>query len=176
MTKTIEDLQQQIDNETQRMAANTQAKRDEHQRKLATAKEAVDTEEAKLKEIAAEIRTLVDDLASVKKEGEAKDAELEQLRQKITHCQNMIARCNDLEKNRYVAYGNGISLVLQKINQMKWHGQKPLGPLGEYLKVKDSKKWAPLLRRQLGRLLTAFAVTDPRDQRMLKGILSETKK
>ncbi|KAK1222346.1 Structural maintenance of chromosomes protein 6 [Marasmius sp. AFHP31] len=175
VTKTIKDLQQQIDTETQRMAANTQAKRDEHQRKLAAAKEAAETEEAKLAELAATIRSLGEEVDAVKKEGEAKGAELNALRQRITDCQNMIARCNDLEKNRYVAYGNGIGFIVQRISQMKWHGQTPLGPLGEYMKVKDSKKWAPLLRRQLGRLLTAFAVTDSRDLRTLKGLLNETK-
>ncbi|KAL0575298.1 Structural maintenance of chromosomes protein 6 [Marasmius crinis-equi] len=175
LKQSIDGLQQQIDQETQRMAANTQAKRDERQRKLTAANANVEKAEREHGEIASIIRALEEEAAEVQKEGTAKEEEAKALKAKIQNCSGMIQRCNEMEKNRYVAYGSGIGFVVQKINQMNWHGAKPLGPLGEHVKVKDVKKWAPLLRNQLGRYLTAFAVTDSRDHKALKALLNETR-
>jgi hypothetical protein len=88
----------------------------------------------------------------------------------------MIQKAKEHEQNNFAPYGKDIKRVLTQIERMKWHGQKPVGPLGVYVKVKDPQKWAPLLRSQLGGYMTAFACTDARDRPQLKRLLHDSGK
>ncbi|KAG7088218.1 hypothetical protein E1B28_012235 [Marasmius oreades] len=174
--ESIAEMQQQIDQELQRLASNTHAKRDEYQRRLTAAKAAVTVDEEKRKEMEDIIIPSLDaEVRQWQAEGQATTAQIEALKNRISECEGMIQRCDEMENNRYLAYGNHISSVLQRIAKTRWRGDRPLGPLGEYVKVKEGKKWAPLLRHQLGRQLTAFAVTDAQDQKTLRTILNESK-
>ncbi|KAF9257497.1 P-loop containing nucleoside triphosphate hydrolase protein [Marasmius fiardii PR-910] len=175
LNMSITEMQQAIDQELQRMASNTQAKRDEYQRKLMVAKAAVAEDEEKRKEMEDIIRGLEGEVKQYQMEGQSTTTQLDTLRKRIEECQGMIQRCSQMESNRYVAYGNNISAVLQKIANTRWRGDRPLGPLGEFVKVKDGKKWSRLLRQQLGRYLTAFAVTNAQDQKALRAMLNESR-
>jgi hypothetical protein len=95
---------------------------------------------------------------------------------RIMECEQMIERCVQQEKNSLAAYGRDIKGVLERIEKMRWLGDLPLGPLGVNVKVKEPEKWAELLRGQLGKYLTAFAITDARDRPQLKKVLEQSGK
>jgi structural maintenance of chromosomes protein 6 len=69
-------------------------------------------------------------------------------------------------------YGEQMPEILRAIDNAQWRGQKPLGPLGLYVKLKD-KKWADVLRVGIGNALGNFAVTDHADRNQLKKILDQ---
>jgi len=95
---------------------------------------------------------------------------------RIQELNDMMKQCGQQQQNTWTPYGRDIQKVLDQIQHMKWYGEKPLGPLGHYVKVKDPQSWAELLRSQLSHLLTAFAVTDTRDRPQLKGLLNKYQK
>ncbi|KAI3616349.1 structural maintenance of chromosomes protein 6 [Moniliophthora roreri] len=167
----IEGFEREIAEEKKRLASDTQAKRDEYECKLQSAREAVDKLIEDRKKAAEVIRTLEAESEAIKITGEAKAQELRTLQSQIERCQDMINRCQRAQQDRFSAYGNNIPAVLQRIKTMRWQGDRPLGPLGLHVKCRDPQKWAPLLRNQLGRLLTAFAITDARDHLQLKKVL-----
>lgn len=69
-------------------------------------------------------------------------------------------------------YGNWVEKVLKIIQNTRWAGEKPLGPLGLHLKLKD-KKWARVMRLGIGNLMGSFAVTSYQDRLTLKKILDD---
>ncbi|KAF9018540.1 P-loop containing nucleoside triphosphate hydrolase protein [Hymenopellis radicata] len=171
---TIADIQRQIDFENRRLASDTQAKRDESRRQVDEANERLKAAKDSLPEILQKMREADAKVQEVKQTGEAKEAELKTARESVQHDQHMIRQANDQESDRYVAYGRNMPQLLERIKRQKWYGEMPLGPLGVHVKCKDPEQWGELLRKQLGNMLTAFSVTDPRDNRILKDMLKSS--
>lgn len=175
-TKQIADLDAQITAENLRMAAHSQAKHEETQARLESARTALSTAEAALLDIQTQVRDQHASNESFKTAGMAAERELAAVKGQIDDCQGMIGRSMDAQKNSLIPYGKGIREVLERIKAMRWSGDSPLGPLGMFVKAKDPKTWGELLRNQLGGYLTAFAVTDARDRVELKKLLERSGK
>lgn len=75
------------------------------------------------------------------------------------------------QKNALAPYGRDINKVLQEVARQNWHGDV-VGPLGKYVTVKDMK-WAPVLRTQIGGMMSSFALTDGRDRPQLSALLKK---
>ena len=175
LNKSIKDYEEKIAEEARRLEAHTQAKRDEINRRLDIAKEAVAEADRRFKDVIEQRRNKLLERDEVKSKGLAAEAKKQQHQERITECQTMINRCKEQEKNSLAPYGHDIKGVLHSISKIHWHGDTPVGPLGLYVKLKD-QKWGPLLRGQLGNLMTSFACTDARDRPQLKKILDQSKK
>ncbi|KAG8214643.1 P-loop containing nucleoside triphosphate hydrolase protein [Butyriboletus roseoflavus] len=173
LNRSIKDYDEKIAEETRRLEAHTQAKRDEINRRLDTAKEAVSEADRQNKDIIERKRNKLTERDEIKSKGQAAEVKLQQLQERIVECQTMINKCKEQEKNSLASYGYDIKGVLQSISKIKWHGDAPTGPFGLYVKLKD-QKWAPLLRAQLGNLMMSFACTDARDRLQLKKILDQS--
>jgi len=104
-----------------------------------------------------------------------RDADLKNLKEKAADLRHQLEQVEQAEKNRYAVYGPNMVHVLREIQQARWFGETPVGPLGVHIKVRDAQKWGELLSVQLGNLLTAFAVTHPRDRPALKQLLDKYK-
>jgi chromosome segregation ATPase len=162
--------------ETRRMEADTQAKREETSRKLEQARADVVQVDTHLKSILDQQRTMIDDIADHKKNATEAENAKSSAQRRIQEIGEMVKQCKQQQQNALQPYGLNIKEILEQIGRMKWHGDKPLGPLGKWVQVKDPRSWADLLRSQLGHLLTAFAVTDSRDRSQLKRLLDQHKK
>jgi chromosome segregation ATPase len=169
----IKDLENKIAAENERMAAHTQARHDEMQRRLAAAREALETAEANSQQL----RVAADDKAkeseAIKAQGVGLAEKIKELQGSIKNCEGMIDRARQAQNNSLVPYGKNIREVLQQIGQTRWQGDKPLGPLGMFVKAKDPKTWGHLLRSQLAGFLTAFAVTNDADRNTLRQLLAK---
>ncbi|KAJ7022440.1 P-loop containing nucleoside triphosphate hydrolase protein [Mycena alexandri] len=151
--KQIEDYKVAIETETKRLQKDTESEREESQRKVSAAR--------------AEVALAADALKDIRDKQAANDEEL-QLRQKVNDCESAINDCLRADENKYAAF-------VQRINQTQWHGQKPLGPFGAHVKIRDSCiQYTELLRNQLSSLLSSFAITDARDHQVLKKILADS--
>ncbi|KAJ3814073.1 P-loop containing nucleoside triphosphate hydrolase protein [Lentinula aff. lateritia] len=169
----IQDLERNIAAETQRSAKDTQEKRDEFTRRMDEARATVAEQERIIQQLSAAKLDILRRAQSAEQDGQAKQAELEQLKQNIGTVENSLRQLQRDQDNKYAAYGPGMAQVVARIQQTKWYGDEPLGPLGRYVKVKDPDAWADLLAQQLGGSLTSFAVTDPRDRDSLKRLLDQ---
>lgn len=102
----------------------------------------------------------------------------EQLKQRLDGHDRLVAntagRKQQLEGSRgggpLAPYGHRMEELLQIVNRTRWGGEKPIGPLGVGVKLKDMK-YQDVIHTQLGSLLSAFAVTTPGDARQLREII-----
>ncbi|KAJ7069570.1 P-loop containing nucleoside triphosphate hydrolase protein [Mycena amicta] len=169
----IKGYEDQIAKEMKRLEADTESERQQTQNKIVQARDEQKTAETELDVIRDEIIAMEAQLSQLRKDGDEADRRGNDLRQQILQCDNAIQNCERAERDRYAAYGNNIQQVIKKIAETKWHGQKPLGPLGVHVKLLKPE-YGSLLRQQLGSQLTSFAVTDARDFPILKRLLADT--
>jgi hypothetical protein len=175
--KQIEDYERKITEETRRMEIHTQAKREETMTKLLVAKAEVDNAQCRVKEIAEREATQKADNDRIKQEGKEIEAAGLQKEARIKEINDMIKKCKEQQNNAFAPYGHNIKELLDRIGRATWHGERPLGPLGLHVKIRQSEQWAcGVLRSLLAHLLTAFAITDSRDRQQLKRLLDQSRK
>ncbi|KAJ7021611.1 P-loop containing nucleoside triphosphate hydrolase protein [Mycena alexandri] len=173
--KQIEDYNVAIETETKRLQKDTESEREESQRKVSAARAEVALAADALKDIRDKQAASDEELRRHKDTGTVVENKQKELRQKVNDCESAINDCLRADENKYAAYGNRIEQVVQRINQTQWHGQKPLGPFGAHVKIRDSCiQYTELLRNQLSSLLSSFAITDARDHQVLKKILADS--
>jgi chromosome segregation ATPase len=175
LNSSIAGFQKRIKEEEDRLAVDTQVKREELNRKLEVARDAVAKADQANKDLLEAKRQKIAEQESVKQRGLAAEARKNGAQERIAAAQSMITQCKEKGQNALAPYGRDIKAVLGQIAQMRWHGESPIGPLGMCVKLKDAV-WADLMRIQLGSLMSAFAVTDARDRPQLKKLLDHYKK
>ncbi|KAG8689608.1 Structural maintenance of chromosomes protein 6 [Ceratobasidium sp. 423] len=127
-------------------------------------------EESNLSECQANIKNLSQLIQTKQSEKREISASRDKLRNDITAAQHNIQRLEDSQRNAINKFGSNLHRALTEINQHSWKGQKPVGPLGQFVELKDGR-WAELMRIYLGTLMASFAVTDARDREPLSRIL-----
>lgn len=172
----ISEIEQQIEKESCRMAQQSHGKHDETQRKIDNEKGISEHCDKRLAEIIIERRNTGLEADRIYAQGTEEQKRVQTIQDQIRHCEAMIKTAKEREHDALVPYGRNIKSILQKISSMRWFGEKPLGPLGQFVKAKDAVKWGDILRTQLSSLLCAFAVTDARDRVPLKKLFQETGK
>ncbi|OJA17188.1 hypothetical protein AZE42_00230 [Rhizopogon vesiculosus] len=173
LNRSIDDYTKHIAEEEDRLAADTQVKRDELNRKLDSARDAVAKADQTNKDFLEAKRQKLAEQENIKQRGVAAEARKNSAQERISAAQSMISQCKEKGQNALAPYGRNIKHVLDQIANMRWHGEPPIGPLGMYVKLKDGL-WADLMRIQLGGLMSAFAITDARDRAQLKKLLEHT--
>ncbi|KAG2065304.1 P-loop containing nucleoside triphosphate hydrolase protein [Suillus decipiens] len=170
----IKNYTRNIAEEERRLAADTQVKRDELNRKLESARTDVTKADQAHKDFLEAKRQKLTEQEGIKKRGVAAESKKNSAQERVVAAQSMISQCKEKGQNALAPYGRDIKGVLDQIARMRWHGDVPVGPLGMHVKLKDMA-WADLMRIQLGSLMSAFAVTDARDRPQLKRLLDQTK-
>ncbi|PCH39760.1 nucleoside triphosphate hydrolase protein [Wolfiporia cocos MD-104 SS10] len=167
----IEGLQERIQTEQARILEDTQFKRDETSRQLEEAKHNFAEAEQQLQTLQEEKAQKIAEIKEVEQRGKALQQQREGIKSRVDQCQNMVQRCLDTEKSQLAPFGRDMDKVLAEIQRANWYGNKPVGPIGMYVKLRDAHTWAPLMRVQLGNFMSAFALTDARDRSTLDRIL-----
>ena len=166
----VKAVERQIEAETKRMATHTIERRERARAKLEDAKKAVEDAEKRLKSLEDEAREKEEAADDVKREGERFRVSRDQARNRVQECEAQIKVARDSEKNVLAPYGSGMEAVIREVQTMRWHGQKPLGPLGRFVKLKDPR-WADVLRVNLASTMVSWAITDAKDRGPLKALL-----
>ncbi|XP_018567595.1 structural maintenance of chromosomes protein 6 [Anoplophora glabripennis] len=127
------------------------------------------------------LETIKNDLFQIKGHLSQKEEEEQTLRQEIQQIDHRIAgekeNLNAVKQesgNNLLLYGRNMPRVKQMIEQYKGRFEhEPRGPLGSYIKLKD-KKWAVAVEGYLGTgTLSAFAVDNNRDSKLLREIFNK---
>lgn len=170
----IERYDNDIAAERKRIEERSQVKREELDRKIADAERAMTETEAQLEAVRAEKADKIREAEQAESQSKALKVEKDDAQKAVMNAEGELRQCGEAERNKLAPYGNNMAEILKTIERMQWHGNKPVGPLGLYVKVKDPL-WAPLMRVQLGNLMTAFAITDGRDRVQLNQLLAQYK-
>ena len=89
----------------------------------------------------------------------------------ITQIQTELNQIRQSQTNKTVSFGSKMPEILKEIDKNTWI-EKPLGPLGKYVKLVDNK-WNRVLESVLGQTLNAFACFNYQDKKKLLGILKK---
>ena len=94
----------------------------------------------------------------------------ERKKQEVQSCEQ---RIQGLERDRGSldkAYHEQLSNLLRAINGENSFAERPVGPLGHHVRLRE-RKWSPVLESAFSDLLTNFVVTSKRDQALLSRIM-----
>lgn len=166
----IKGVEREIEVEAKRMATHTIERRERARAKLEGAKKAIEDAEAQLRSFEDQAREKEAAVIDGQHELERLRAARAQARNRTQECENQIRIIKEGEKSALAPYGTGIESVIKEVQNMRWHGQRPLGPLGRFVKLRDSK-WADVLRVNLSGTMVSWAITDARDRGPLKALL-----
>ncbi|KDQ21431.1 hypothetical protein BOTBODRAFT_168698 [Botryobasidium botryosum FD-172 SS1] len=173
INNTIKSLQARIDEEAKKLQGDSQGKRDELNRKMEEIKFQIETNEARSQEMMGERARLT----QAKLDAEAAVGRMEQdinrLKKTIADSENRINHLTNQKSNKLASFGNNVQRVIDIIQNESWFGERPVGPLGLYVDVKK-RDWADLMRKAIGNSMSAYGITDPRDNAKLRNILNQT--
>ncbi|KAH9936685.1 P-loop containing nucleoside triphosphate hydrolase protein [Fomitopsis serialis] len=155
------------------MRRSASVKREETDRKIDEAQHAFDEAERQLNAVKEEKEQKENEARETETQGQELKRQKDEAQQDVMNAQGALQQSQEAEKNKLAPYGNKMDQVLASIERMNWYGNRPVGPLGLYVKVQDPV-WAPLMRVQLGGLMGAFAITDARDRAQLGQLLTQT--
>jgi structural maintenance of chromosomes protein 6 len=172
----ISGYEKQIADETRKLAGDSQQKRQQTQQQLQDAKVTIEEAQSEVSQLAETQRTIQAELDDLQTDGNQLEGRITAIQSEIHNCEGALQQCMAMEKNKYAAYGRNIQQLLNHIQNTRWQGDVPLGPLGLFVQAKDPQKWGDLLRSQLGSYLLAFAVTNSQDMKTLKRMLVESNK
>lgn len=167
-------LEHDIEEESQRLAA---ADGGAHASKLAE----IDLAEAHVPQAKAEYENHRSKLpalelsltAAMQKVGDIKSA-ANRKRMEVEEAEKRVQYLNTAQPRPYDGYDASILQVMRMIDAERNFHQKPIGPLGKYIKLLKPE-WSSVLEGYLGGILNAFIVTDKHDQNILSNITSRCK-
>ncbi|CAD6976177.1 unnamed protein product [Tilletia controversa] len=166
----IKRLQKSIDDEAARLAQDnreaierSQAEREDCRRQ----REELGAEETEMRQ---ELHQLENAVAPLRQQGEELKRENFNIQKTIAAKETAIATMTQGRTQKLLVYGGSIMRVLQAIDDYPRWIQKPLGPLGSYVKLRD-ERWSEVVEAVLTNLLPAFLVTNFNDQKVLGQLL-----
>ena len=171
LNKRIQSAREKIDEEQKRQAQDTRSKREETLRQLDQVREEYTTAQDLVQQLGTERDECRSQGQSAESELATLNRSLEQLKSDIEGDQKHLQIIADREKSKLAPFGNNMEQVLAAIERTQWRGERPVGPLGRFVKVRDPKKWADVMRIMLGSMMSAFAITHPADRKTLESIL-----
>jgi len=73
--------------------------------------------------------------------------------------------------NKWNIYGSRIGEVIQQVDRTEWRGGKPIGPLGDYVELRQ-REWIIPVKVSIGNLMGSWIVEHADDRLKLKDILA----
>lgn len=167
----IEEFERQLAVEQGKLERD--AKREEVQGQL---ERAIQDKEAKIRAH----KQAVADLDDRKKAETTTQTELQGLQEhmkrnkdKLQEIDNQIDQLKQIaEKGGLAIYHRNMPRLVQQVQTAHWYGERPVGPLGQYVKLKNPI-WTLALRAMIGWTMHAWAVTDERDRVQLHRMFKE---
>ncbi|TFY72836.1 hypothetical protein EVG20_g177 [Dentipellis fragilis] len=166
-------IKKQIEDEKVKAAAHSEAKQQELHDKLEKAQNDVKEAERQFKQVEDAGRQKREEAASARTGADQAEHELHDIQNRISECDSEKSRCLQKQQNALSVYGQNMDQLLDRINRTQWRGQKPVGPLGKYIKAKSTDT-PVVLRHVLGSHMNSFACTNYDDRNLLKRMLVES--
>lgn len=95
-------------------------------------------------------------------------------RSSIQDIEGRIRQYNATKSDSLNGFGPNVPAIVADIDSMTWR-QKPIGPIGRHVKLKD-EKWSYCLEAFFGAQLNSFVVTNQDDERQLQELLKRHRK
>ncbi|KAI9617260.1 hypothetical protein H4Q26_013126 [Puccinia striiformis f. sp. tritici PST-130] len=177
LRKTDEDISHQtrlINEENAKSLRNTDSSRQQAIERIGQLSSEITELENRLTEVHSEAsQANLAGRSSAAKAGEL-DNKLKESLTKMNRIQNEIQEYGSTRKNRLLLFGRATDQLKHAIDNTGGWTEKPLGPLGYYIQVKE-KRWQEVLETLLGGSLSTYLVVSDRDEQLLRGLMSRLK-
>ncbi|WAQ83634.1 hypothetical protein PtA15_4A82 [Puccinia triticina] len=100
------------------------------------------------------------------------DKNLKRLMSDMDKNKSAIQDYGSTRKNRLLLFGLRADRLKNAIERNTSWSEKPIGPLGYYIQVKD-KSWQPVLETVLGNSLRTYMVVNEKDENLLRKLMSD---
>lgn len=167
----IEELKNIIKTEQERNESLTKGKREEIQKKLSDAQQAHKAASERLRTLQAKRPQLEAESQRASNRGRELSHEQDKIKEQIKAADSQLGICDQREQSKLATFGKRLESVKQEIERTQWRGERPLGPFGSYVTLKDTARWGAVMRVMLGQMMSAWAVTNQQDRAMLMRIL-----
>ena len=176
--ESVAERKKEIAVEEAKLRHDKQAEQEERRQKLERAKASQASAEERVSAINDEMRVLEPRISACRQALTEAKSTADTAYTEIRNCPQQLDKLNAQSYRAVDAFGKNLMQVLDRINKMKWHGQRPVGPLGLFVSLRNSsdQQWSNVMRIILGRTLASFAVTDARDREPLRKLLVESQK
>jgi chromosome segregation ATPase len=139
--------------------------------KIAKVQSQLPTSEGKLRDAKASFEKCQSDLREIQNEQQLIQTQVTQCRNTLSAAQREQASQSKAMLNRY---GQNLQVVLDLIENTRWAGEKPIGPLGMHVKIqRGQEQYVPVIESLLGIQLVSWAVTTAEDRRTLMKIFQD---
>ncbi|KAI8148037.1 P-loop containing nucleoside triphosphate hydrolase protein [Fennellomyces sp. T-0311] len=165
-------FQKEIDAETAKQEASSQAMNDARQAKLDALNEKKSQKEEKLldyKRQIGDLEVLVGEHTAARKAFNGRDVEIE------TRKRNTMQKLQDLRNqkgDRLRSFGRNVPQILQDIQRETRWKRRPVGPMGRFLTLKHME-FSETMEIVLGKFLNAFLVENYEDRKLMSAILDK---
>jgi chromosome segregation ATPase len=163
----LKGVEKRIDEENRKLRDGNQEKRSallRQQKQAELEKRKMEKDEADQRD---KILELEHKMAGFEHDRSRLQGEQDRLRKEVANSEGMMRTFQTTQRNQMTAYGPNIPALLAAIDQERGWRQKPVGPIGRHLKLKDVR-WAGVLESVLGNTLNAFCVTNIHDRNLLQ--------
>lgn len=157
--KSLTKIQQEIASEKAKIEQTDDRTAEIHSR-LETEKDTLVQARGTLKSIEQQFPPAEEAFKQARDKEERTKCDMNQQSEKVRACQSRIKELSAKEGG--IALPLNIKNLLQDIERSTRFKQKPVGPMSQYVKLKDPK-WSSILERQFGMALNAFVVTSRAD-------------
>lgn len=166
--KQIQDLQKQIDQEQRKIDEINGGSKDQMRERLSELRK----KQEKLVQEKDEAQRAISSFDEESPELLSATRKLQDLKYQKQGLQEQIRSIERTKNDKYAAFGLTIQSLLRAIDEENgWH-QKPIGPVGCFVSVKEEySRWADLINAFLQRALDSFVVCDEHDRRILANLM-----
>lgn len=151
-------------------------KRKEMTERLSKLEEKLDEVNASLRTKQTELMHLETDKMRLMQEVQSAKNETENFNRYINKIKRDLSAVEQQSDNAFSVFGPNIPRLLKRIEEeykKKRFKEKPRGPIGAFIKMKDAA-WAPAVESFLGiRILSSFCVDNNQDAKLLNSIMKE---
>lgn len=166
----IESLDQQIAAEEAKLNRDVASERAQTERKIQDLQTKVDEALASMDSMKERQLALEQERASAKEQLGQGQARVERIKGALRGAQGRLHMLNNGERDPYSAFTVKMSAVVRAINENRGWREKPIGPLGRCIKLKDDK-YATIVDAFFGESLNAFIVQNNEDRDALFRIM-----
>uniref|UniRef100_A0A803NTP0 RecF/RecN/SMC N-terminal domain-containing protein n=1 Tax=Cannabis sativa TaxID=3483 RepID=A0A803NTP0_CANSA len=173
--KRLSSYEKQVQEIHDRHVKNTQAEESQIEEKLRELEFEFENADAYFKSLKEEEDTLLERLNKMMIDIRNIDEEIHNCQKQHKELLDNISQLQRNQTNKVTAFGG--DKVINLLRAIERHHRRfkkpPIGPIGAHLTLVKGDKWAPAVEQALGRLLSAFIVTDHKDCLLLRSCAKE---
>ncbi|KAF4364912.1 hypothetical protein F8388_020626 [Cannabis sativa] len=173
--KRLSSYEKQVQEIHDRHVKNTQAEESQIEEKLRELEFEFENADSYFKSLKEEEDTLLERLNKMMIDIRNIDEEIHNCQKQHKELLDNISQLQRNQTNKVTAFGG--DKVINLLRAIERHHRRfrkpPIGPIGAHLTLVKGDKWAPAVEQALGRLLSAFIVTDHKDCLLLRSCAKE---